>query len=1758
MQRGIGMAAGCVCLIAGCVASVYLHLGAPAGTAPPTANESSESVLARWAGALRPNLLFSAAVPQLREPADQDTRLAIRPGDGAPVVRRRIWNPGFLNGLRELSPGKPIEFDLIDGDRALGSVYHCESTGGEVTSIWGRLSAPEPGRFFFHRQTMAGVAGSYFGVVEFPESGRAFRIEPTGSGEAELVERPLEAVVCLAFPKPPAKSSPTHIPPLNPEDFPEVPLPARQDGIPVLQSLPGARAVVFLDFRGGYTPTYGGITYARPNFTSAEIREIWKRVSEDFMPFKINVTTDVQAFDNATKNSRQRVIITPTDSAAPGAGGAAYVGSFNSTTETPCWAFATVNPRYCAQACSHEAGHALGLNHSGRFSGGNQEEYYYGHGSGETGWAPIMGVGYYQNVTQWSRGEYANANSPVDQVAVIAAQNNVGYRDGWTKATPRYLEIFSDFSVRDEGVICRAGQPDSFKFTTAGGPVSVRASPVNQGPNLAVAASILNEDGGVMAASSPPSALSAEIVTNLPPGWYALTITGSGRNDPEINGFSDYGSLGYYSVTGLIQNGTPPQRFSIPENTPPGTIVGVLSRSNTSSAPLQFRITSGNPGGTFAVDNSGVVSVSHNSLLDFETLGSNTQHVVQFELFIDILNLGSPSLDETNRRVVVAVSNVNEPPRISGLTVGNATYHSFGAEPHFALEILEHSSPGTTVGTLQATDPDFYTLLSYSIVSGDNGSMFAIDPESGRITVAGDPTASVQNSYPLKIVVSDQCPPIPLAVTSVVNVAVALPYARGSIASAVYPGVPGTLVSALTSDPRFPADPASEERLTSFATGTNLPANSGAALRGFLLPPVTGEYTFWIASRDNSELWLSPSTNPAAIGLIAGVHGEGNSTEPNEWSKYASQQSASITLRSGFAYYVEARLKSGGSAGHLAVAWKCLEARLNREVIPGTYLAPFRMNYAPRPLGGTGYLHRDAVSGSCVGIVRVVDANNQDSQRLPDFPFPWGGWPAPEVPDAFTLEIVGGNEDGLFAIDSGTGAIRLASDANLEGIARTNYLLEVRATDNGNPPLSGGAPFRISVVPAGSINATSVCAEVWTNIAGTNVASLTGDTKYPSHPDLVWPLQGFDSGLGSPASDSNMVIPEYRGALGSRIRGLLRPPQTGAYHFFLSSADESRLLFSFNTNASNSELIASVATAASYRQWDRHPSQASGPKWLEAGKRYYIETLHKAGGPLGGPVLGLRGEGHVEVAWSGPGLIGTNLIEPQYLVPVDVGSAPVLTNLTIRLPITTAAGSVVSNLAAADSLFEWIAYRLVSGNLGNTFRLDPATGELVVANNSAYASHAVTNFSLVVQAQDSGYGGLYPLRSAYAIISVEVVDDAPAVSWLGNALNNRWSSASNWGGSLPDERAKLTFSGTNWLTNRNDLMQTAGRIFINGNAFRMEGNPLALHGGISHRGGTNTWAIASSLESPQSISSDSGMLILGAPLNNAGHLLSFSGGGTVRLEDTLSGAGGLLKTGTGRLVVTHPISSSGPVSIAEGILALTASGSVTADSDIHLASIAALDASGTTTPFSVLRGQKLVGNGTIIGPGIIYGTLACTSPASYFPSTPLLAVSNRLSLAGETILQLQIASGSVPRLKVAGTLEFGGMLTLIMNPIQSVRAGTSYKLFEATHFSGAFVGLNLPAGVQWDTTRLATDGSLTAVRVGVIPPLLLPPVLANGTINLRFASVPGLYYVAETSPSLVPPRWTAYTTRIGTGQTITIAVPAPYNIPSRFYRIRVY
>lgn len=79
----------------------------------------------------------------------------------------------------------------------------------------------------------------------------------------------------------------------------------------------------------------------------------------------------------------------------------------------------------------------------------------------------------------------------------------------------------------------------------------------------------------------------------------------------------------------------------------------------------------------------------------------------------------------------------------------------------------------------------------------------------------------------------------------------------GSILYEYWTGIAGGSVANLTIQPDYPDNPDGGDYLTTFEAPSNWADTYGARIVGYVHPPASGDYTFWIATNDFGELWLS-------------------------------------------------------------------------------------------------------------------------------------------------------------------------------------------------------------------------------------------------------------------------------------------------------------------------------------------------------------------------------------------------------------------------------------------------------------------------------------------------------------------------------------------------------------------------------------------------------------------------------------------------------------------------------------------------------------------------------------------------------------------------------------------------------------------------------------------------------------------------------------------------------------------------------------
>jgi hypothetical protein len=321
-----------------------------------------------------------------------------------------------------------------------------------------------------------------------------------------------------------------------------------------------------------------------PSFTDAEllaVQDIYQRVAEDYAPFDVDVTTeepsagDIERANPGDNVYGTRALISPSNTALTNicggnCGGVAFIGVYNWFLGAdpnfptighgqlqPAWVFPQAlgnDPKNIAEATTHEVGHNFGLDHDGT----NTLGYYSGHSS----WGPIMGVGYSRPIVQFALNDYPNANlggpgpgssqpNP-DDIATIVSHGAALRTDEPGTSTGNAGEVPAEAAY-----IRRRTDVDYFNLGTCAGRVRVTANNAPVSPNLDLQLRLLDVGNAVLDSDNPLSAyqsidvasgLDAQVSASLPSGTYFAQVDGVGRGTA-TNGYTDYGSLGAYTLT---------------------------------------------------------------------------------------------------------------------------------------------------------------------------------------------------------------------------------------------------------------------------------------------------------------------------------------------------------------------------------------------------------------------------------------------------------------------------------------------------------------------------------------------------------------------------------------------------------------------------------------------------------------------------------------------------------------------------------------------------------------------------------------------------------------------------------------------------------------------------------------------------------------------------------------------------------------------------------------------------------------------------------------------------------------------------------------------------------------------------------------------------------------------------------------------------------------------------------------------------------
>jgi autotransporter-associated beta strand protein len=294
----------------------------------------------------------------------------------------------------------------------------------------------------------------------------------------------------------------------------------------------------------------------------------------------------------------------------------------------------------------------------------------------------------------------------------------------------------------------------------------------------------------------------------------------------------------------------------------------------------------------------------------------------------------------------------------------------------------------------------------------------------------------------------------------------------------------------------------------------------------------------------------------------------------------------------------------------------------------------------------------------------------------------------------------------------------------------------------------------------------------------------------------------------------------------------------------------------------------------------------------------------------------------------------------------------------------------------------------------------------------------------------------------------------------------------------------------------------------------------------------------------------------------------------INLSGTLTGPGGLVKTGAGTLTLNNSADAwTGATIVSNGVLALVGTTGLSSSTTIAPCAPGILDVSGRSDDTLSLGTSTLVqtldGNGTINGK-LVVGAHGIVQPSLTNGNTATLTVSGSLTLGGATLLNLNRANTPNSDELVAPSIAAGGTLTVnaATNLGSALVAGDTFRLF-STAVSGAFTSVSLPTNdpvnnvhYTW-TNRLATAGTIAVLTVAPninLNPTNLTAVVTNNGATLALswpADHTGWRLIMQTNSLSVGLNsntndWTTVPGSTGFNATNLTINPA---VPTVFYRL---
>ena len=305
--------------------------------------------------------------------------------------------------------------------------------------------------------------------------------------------------------------------------------------------------------------------------------------------------------------------------------------------------------------------------------------------------------------------------------------------------------------------------------------------------------------------------------------------------------------------------------------------------------------------------------------------------------------------------------------------------------------------------------------------------------------------------------------------------------------------------------------------------------------------------------------------------------------------------------------------------------------------------------------------------------------------------------------------------------------------------------------------------------------------------------------------------------------------------------------------------------------------------------------------------------------------------------------------------------------------------------------------------------------------------------------------------------------------------------------------------------------------------------------------------------------------VLAGPVTLNGDCVFSIGGSQLVISNTISGSGGIIKSGASPLILdglNGPNTYSGDTLVNVGTLQLVDGASISTSSNITLAAGTTLDMGGTV--LTLASGYSLNGNGTVTNSSLSAGAGSTVSPG--VGAVGRLTVGGAITLAGTNIMEVDTANATNDVLRSSGgssSITYGGTLNVVDLVGNSLTSSSSFKLFSATSYSGSFNSI-VPAtpgsGLIWDTSALGTSGTLKVAASGPAPMPRINSVRLQGAslvISGTNGTTSGSYYVlSSTNVALPLVNWTRIATNSFTGGNFNFTNSVNPSVQRQFFLLQ--